>query len=104
MGSANSRISVPGTAPMKGPKMGIMFVTPTSTPISGAKSSPMMDMSTKVSMPTRSASIIWPPIYPLNVLFAIEKTLSTLFATRGGTAACSTARRLRRSVSLLASI
>ena len=62
MGSANSRMMALGTAPIKGPKMGMTLVTPTSTAISGAKSRPKMVISTKVSMPTSSASTSWPPM------------------------------------------
>ena len=59
-GLTNSRMITLGTAPIKGPKMGMMLHTPISTAITGAKSMPRIDMTINSTTPTTAESITLP--------------------------------------------
>ena len=65
-GCTNSRIRMPGTAPINGPKYGIMFVTPTITLINRVYGSCRIVIRMKHSTPMIAESINFPVTKLLN--------------------------------------
>ncbi len=67
VGSSSKSISADGIAPIKGPKNGITFVTPTITAIIGANEILNISRTIYVRTPIITLSIILPTIYPMKV-------------------------------------
>ena len=59
-GLSRKRITALGIAPMKGPKKGIIFVTPIRTAINAAYGNWKIDIVMNVSTPIKAASIMSP--------------------------------------------
>ena len=78
-GSEMSSSSAEGIAPIKGPKNGITFVTPTITLMSTEYSSFMSFIATKHIIPMIKESSIFPLINPLRELFVFLIALSILW-------------------------
>ena len=81
IGSMMSNIIPDGTAPMKGPKNGIILVTPTTTLTSIGSGSPKRFMAIKHIMPIIMESMILPLIKPPKVSF-VRRPSSKIFSAR----------------------
>ena len=71
-------MNVPGMAPMNGPTIGMMFVTPTSTLTSGVYGILQIAQTMNMMIPMISESRSFPVIYPpkvLSVKFASSRVL-----------------------------
>ena len=72
IGSSISANNAPGTAPINGPKNGMIFVTPTTTLISTAYRMCTAEVNIKHMIPMIQESKILPLINPPNTTFAYE--------------------------------